>query len=620
MALVNLGIAWVAILALFADDWLRIAALAWNSSTYNHIVLIPLILVWLVAQRAPQMARMVPQAWWPGLLLAGGAAFVWLLGAFSGLDVARQLGVVALLIAAVPLLLGVRVSAALAFPLGYALLMVPAGDEIVPLLQIVTARITIFLVQASGIPAVIDGVFIDTPAGLFEVAEACSGVKFLVAMLALGLLVANVCFLSWRRRAAFLLACAVVPVLANGVRAFATIWVAQIVGVEKASGFDHIVYGWTFFALVVALTLAVGWRFFDRPASAAMIDADRINASPLLARLSGWRLSPIVALAYLVLLAGTAQAWARAADALSAPLPANIILPSVPGWQLVAPAPGMNWRPRATGADRRLLASYRDAHGRGVDVFVALYAAQGEGREAGGFGEGALTPQGFWSWHSHAPAIMGAQGEMLYGNSGQFRLAQPGLTNLFCAGVIRNATSGLITGFRVSPVNVSSFRTSGADFTVNYLLQSVADIGSFAFRLSGGFLDTLRVVATKGAPETDRRMDKFAPKLSGNFDLTWSRGAVQANYGARYTGKARRFTVQEMAANPDIAGPDYLYFSDAWQHDVQVAVKARDGRVTFYGGVNNLFDRQPALGEVLYPVSARGRFLYLGMRASLGAR
>ncbi|HCJ82661.1 MAG TPA: exosortase A, partial [Erythrobacter sp.] len=55
---------------------------------------------------------------------------------------------------------------------------------------------------------------IDTPAGLFIVAEECSGVKFLVAMLALGLLVAHTCFASWNRRAWFLIACVVVPIIA----------------------------------------------------------------------------------------------------------------------------------------------------------------------------------------------------------------------------------------------------------------------------------------------------------------------------------------------------------------------------------------------------------------------
>ena len=107
-------------------------------------------------------------------------------------------------------------------------------------------------------------ILIDTPAGLFIVAEECSGVKFLIAMLALGLLVAHTCFASWNRRAWFLIACVVVPIIANGIRAWATIFLAQYVGAEAAGGFDHIVYGWFFFALVLALVLGVAWRWFER--------------------------------------------------------------------------------------------------------------------------------------------------------------------------------------------------------------------------------------------------------------------------------------------------------------------------------------------------------------------
>jgi exosortase/archaeosortase family protein len=89
-------------------------------------------------------------------------------------------------------------------------------------------------------------------------------VKFLVAMVALGALIANVCFRSWRRRALFLFACIAVPVLANGVRAWGTIYVAEGTSVEFASGMDHVIYGGFFFAIVMAAIIGVAWRFFDR--------------------------------------------------------------------------------------------------------------------------------------------------------------------------------------------------------------------------------------------------------------------------------------------------------------------------------------------------------------------
>jgi exosortase/archaeosortase family protein len=181
--------------------------------------------------------------------------------------------------------------------------LVPFGGEIIPPLQAITARIAIALTHLSGVPATLTGVFIDTPIGRFEVAEACSGVKFLIAMIALGALVAHMGFRSSQRRALFLAACCVVPVLANGVRAWGTIYVAQSQGVAFAAGFDHIVYGWIFFALVMAAVLGVAWRFFDRPIDDRLVDVDAIETSPTLTALSQFEMGAWRALAAMLLAA-----------------------------------------------------------------------------------------------------------------------------------------------------------------------------------------------------------------------------------------------------------------------------------------------------------------------------
>ena len=57
-------------------------------------MLVPPIVAWLVQQRAGPLARIAPSIWWPGLILSGGAAFLWILGSFAGLSTARQLGLV----------------------------------------------------------------------------------------------------------------------------------------------------------------------------------------------------------------------------------------------------------------------------------------------------------------------------------------------------------------------------------------------------------------------------------------------------------------------------------------------------------------------------------------------
>ena len=422
-SLIMLGLSWLALILAFASDWLAMFDQWWNSSTYNHILLIPAIVGWLAWLRCGAARQLTPQPWRWGLLALAGAVLLWVLGAFAAFDLLRQAGAVAMLPASALLLLGPRVFAALLFPFAYMAFLVPFGDELVPPLQTITAKLTVALVHASQIPATINGVFIDTPAGLFEVAEACSGVKFLIAMIALGVLVGNVCFVSWKRRAAFFALCLIVPILANGVRAWGTIFAAQYVGVERAGGIDHLIYGWVFFAVVIAAVLGLSWRYFDRGIDDPPVDLERLQAMPLLARTERATIALPLALLGGALLVLGGSAWAHAADSLPALMPRQVFLPDVPGWTRVDYQPQASWQPRATGADHRLLGRYRDTADNEVDVFFALYASQGEGHEAGGFGQGALIPESAWSWTSDGPAMPSARSDRLTSGGKIERLA-----------------------------------------------------------------------------------------------------------------------------------------------------------------------------------------------------
>lgn len=262
--LAALGVAAFALVLATRASWAEILHQWWNIDTYNHLLLVPFIIGWLAALKAGELAKITPRAFAPGLALVALGLVLWWAGRASGINLLAHAGAVGALQAAVVGILGLRAGLLLALPLAMGCFLVPFGDEIIAPLQFITADIAIGLTRWSGVPASIDGIYINTPAGLFIVAEACSGVKFLIAMVTLGVLVAFTRFASWRRRALFLAACIIVPILANGVRAWATIYVAQHIGAEAATGFDHIVYGWIFFAVIVALLLAGAWRFFER--------------------------------------------------------------------------------------------------------------------------------------------------------------------------------------------------------------------------------------------------------------------------------------------------------------------------------------------------------------------
>ncbi|MBN2972284.1 exosortase A [Roseomonas aeriglobus] len=389
-ALATLAGVWAATLVIFHRDVADLAQIYWNSTTFGHCLFVLPVVGWLVWQRRDEVARLAPAAWWPGVAVGALGAAAWFLGDIAGVALFRHTGLILMLQGAVVALLGPQVTRALLFPLAYLLFLVPFGESLDAPLQVVTRDIAVPLLHLFGVPATTDGVLITTPTGWFEVAEACSGAKFVIAMIAYGALVANVCYVSWPRRAAFFAMAMVVPVLANGVRAFGTIYAAHLTSVEAATGFDHIVYGWVFFALVMAGVLAIGWRWFDRDPDASWVDIDRIAPTPFRPAKDGLVGAVAIAVAALAYLTGAVIA--SRADAL----PTQLYLPDVPGWRRVGIDQRAFWQPSYPTADHHLYGRYADARGHVVDVAVAVYAGQREGHELVAFGQGTLAENDRW--------------------------------------------------------------------------------------------------------------------------------------------------------------------------------------------------------------------------------
>lgn len=404
--LTALAIVAFAISALFFDDVRSMVTIWWDSSTFGHCLFIPPIIAWLVQQRLSGLRQMEPQAWMPGLLWLSLGAMAWLLGAAAGVAVVRHFSLILMYQGAVLALLGPAVARALLFPLFYAFFMVPFGEELVPALQLVTARLSMLLLDLSGVPAHLEGIFITTPTGYFEVAEACSGAKFLIAMAAYGVLVCNVCFVSWKRRALFLGAALSLSILANGVRAFATILVAHLTSVEAAVGFDHVVYGWVFFGVIMIVVMAAAWPFFDRNPADPWFDPTALQKT----QFRGLGSHRVAFGAIALIVAG--PLWLATSAAASDPLPKALELPAIAEWQRVDERSAYPWKPRFDGADALVIGRYRNRSGATVDLAIATYDRQEDRRELVGFGQGAADPDSGWVWSSPAPAH-GGKGEQI---------------------------------------------------------------------------------------------------------------------------------------------------------------------------------------------------------------
>ena len=364
--LVLIGVAALVFAVVFQRD-IAGAVRVWIGSTaYNHCFLIIPLIGFLLWERRAVIASISPRpALWPLALMPLLSAF-WLIAAILDLQEGRQLLLVAMFEVMLLAALGPRLFRLLLAPLLFLFFLVPSGAFLVPSLQKITAQISIAGLQALHIPVYSDGFMIDIPEGTFEIAEACAGLRFLIASIVFGCFFAVVMYRTFIRRAIFILLSVVVPIVANGLRALGIIVLAHLEGSAAAVEADHVLYGWLFFTLVIIMLIAIGATFAQRTDQRIPV------RSAGLSKPSAWRFAIVVPAAVLLALAG--PAYAARLDALYPPVPllaAQAPLTAAP-WRSISPA-AADWRPSVAGADREFLEEFKDPGSGTVIRYVALY-------------------------------------------------------------------------------------------------------------------------------------------------------------------------------------------------------------------------------------------------------
>jgi iron complex outermembrane recepter protein len=200
---------------------------------------------------------------------------------------------------------------------------------------------------------------------------------------------------------------------------------------------------------------------------------------------------------------------------------------------------------------------------------------------------------------------------------------QPTVDNRFCQNIFRASGTGFVLGdsndpqqrigFIVGPENVARFKTAGADFGLRYNFSAGEKLGNFSLSLTGGYLDSISFVPSIGAEVDDDILEPYNPRWRGTAGVDWKIGAFSLNYGVTYFSKTRRFTTEQLTANPDLSDPRFFFFKERWEHDIRAAFELDNG-FQFYAGVNNLLDAKPDFTSLSYPVSGVGRYLYAGAK------
>jgi exosortase A len=378
MAWCALVIGIAAIIALFWATSTQMVHVWRVSASFNHGFLILPICGYLIWLKRGALANLAPRPSGWGLGLIGVSGVVWLLGYVGSVSMVQQFAVVFMLQGLFLAILGFAVVRVILFPLGYMLFAVPAGLFLIPQLQDITAIIVVKGLQLLNIPVFLDGVFISIPTGNFEVAEACSGVRFLIATIALGTLFAHLSYKSRARQLAFIGLSIVIPIIANGIRAFGIVLLAYLSDNEIAVGVDHIVYGWIFFAFITIILLLVGMTFRDGNPEEVSVDP---NALAALGKHEFFIKRIAIVGAGAIFLSAAAPAYAS--HIASRPLPQAPAALPVPGigngWQ-ASPSSKTSWNPVYPAAHVELLQRYEKG-GAQVDLYVAYYVSQSHGVE-----------------------------------------------------------------------------------------------------------------------------------------------------------------------------------------------------------------------------------------------
>ena len=250
---------------------------AWGSSrTFAHgFLVLPAggYLLWCYRDRVMPLIP-APSAWGVGAIIMAGMG--WFIGYQMNLLVVQQAAVVASLIMLVWALLGTEIFLVLLWPLGFLVFMLPVGTSIEPWLQDFTAWFILMALKLTGIPFLYEDYRITIPSGTWDVAPDCGGLRYLLPGLALGYAFATLIYREPARRLIFLIVCATILMIANGVRAYGVI-VADHFGI--AEGADHRLFSYTIYSLTIPLLFWLGLKWTDKKTVASSRD-HRVDFQP----------------------------------------------------------------------------------------------------------------------------------------------------------------------------------------------------------------------------------------------------------------------------------------------------------------------------------------------------
>ncbi len=228
-----------------------------NDPNYSHGFLVPFISAYFIWQQRERLQQLSAKPANSGLVLIAFSLFVLMVGIAAQEYFTRRASMVFLLAGIVLFLLGWQWLKSLALPIAFLFFMIPLPyiiyDAMAFPLKLFVAKFSVLTLKLMGVVVLREGNIIMFPNTVLEVADACSGLRSLMSLLALG--VALAVLTQKRKIAMIVLIVLTVPiaVVTNMFRVIGTGYLAQYYGTAAAEGFFHEFAGMGVFLLAMVL-------------------------------------------------------------------------------------------------------------------------------------------------------------------------------------------------------------------------------------------------------------------------------------------------------------------------------------------------------------------------------
>ncbi len=365
----------VAMLVLFQSTVQGMVHIWYSYETYTHGFVILPISLWLVWHNRKHLTEFTPQPSASFMVIVGVGLLVWVLARLTAVLVVEQLAFVTVLLGTQAAVLGWQVTRYLAFPLLFLFFAVPMGQDLIPPMMEFTATFAVEAVRLSGIPVYREGLWFSLPSGNWSVVEACSGVRYLIASITLGFVYAYVTYHTLWKRMLFVLMSAVVPIFANGVRAYMIVMIGHLSKMEYAVGVDHLIYGWIFFGVVMFLLFWLGSFWQEEQAPPEFV------APPRTITMQSARGRVLIISSVALLLSAATVWWTQQLENVEVRSVAVLEAPATSGEWSLSDQPAL-WPMAHQPTVHKIEARYKREGDEEVQLFVVLFPQQGHGREA----------------------------------------------------------------------------------------------------------------------------------------------------------------------------------------------------------------------------------------------